>query len=235
MGEVIHGDYNKWLNGSELVSVTNYECWKGLHSSLNDHNYFEIAYALKRQFGPNGLYKGKLLYNFCENHDVSRAASLLKKQAHLYPLYLLLFTMPGIPSIYYGGEFGLGGLRTETNDRPLRPALSLDSARSAAPHPDLAAAIRKFAELRASSVALRLGDYHELSVSHKVLAFAREANGERVIVALNSSDEWLEIPLEQRDENAQYEDRLNGETIHLPAAKPKLKVPPNWGRVLYRK
>jgi glycosidase len=102
MGEVVHGDYRHWANDQALDSVTNYECYKGLYSSHVDRNYFEIGYSLNRQFGPDGLYRHLPLYNFVDNHDVNRVMSYLKNPAHLYPLYCLLFTMPGIPSIYYG-------------------------------------------------------------------------------------------------------------------------------------
>lgn len=99
MGEVVHGDYRQWANSRELDSVTNYEAYKSLYSSFNDANFFEIAYALNRQSGESGIYRGLKLYNFVDNHDVNRIASQLKNQAHLYPLYALYFTTPGIPSI----------------------------------------------------------------------------------------------------------------------------------------
>ena len=54
MGEIIHGDYNRWANPEMLDSVTNYECYKGLYSSHNVKNYFEIAHSLNRQFGNGG-------------------------------------------------------------------------------------------------------------------------------------------------------------------------------------
>ena len=74
LGEVIHGDYRRWLAPGLLDSVTNYECYKGLYSSHNDRNYFEIAYSLNRQFGERGLYRDLPLYNFADNHDVDRVA-----------------------------------------------------------------------------------------------------------------------------------------------------------------
>ena len=43
MGEVIHGDYSRYVTPDKLNSVTNYELHKGLYSGHNDHNYFEIA------------------------------------------------------------------------------------------------------------------------------------------------------------------------------------------------
>jgi cyclomaltodextrinase len=109
MGEIIHGDYRKWLDNQIFDSVTNYECYKGLYSSFNDKNFFEIAYSLNRQFGCDGIYKNHILYNFVDNHDVNRIGSTLENKSHLYPLHALLFTIPGIPSIYYGSEVGIEG------------------------------------------------------------------------------------------------------------------------------
>ena len=87
MGEVVAGDYQKWLQQGGLDSVTNYEAYKGLYSSHVDKNYFEIAYSLNRQFGKDGLYRQIPLYNFADNHDVDRVASVLRNPDHLYPLY----------------------------------------------------------------------------------------------------------------------------------------------------
>ena len=75
MGEIIHGDYKRWANPEMLDSVTNYECYKGIYSSHNDKNYFEINYSINRQFGNGGIYQGVALYNFVDNHDVNRLAS----------------------------------------------------------------------------------------------------------------------------------------------------------------
>ena len=77
MGEMIHGDYNSIVSPEMLHSATNYECFKGIYSSHNDKNYFEIAYSLKRQFGDGGIYKNLDLYNFVDNHDVNRIATII--------------------------------------------------------------------------------------------------------------------------------------------------------------
>ena len=100
MGEIIHGDYKMWANPDMMHSVTNYECWKGIYSSHNDKNYFEIAHSLRRQFAKGGIYENLRLYNFLDNHDVNRIASLLKNPADLENAYTMLFCMPGIPSVY---------------------------------------------------------------------------------------------------------------------------------------
>ncbi len=126
LGEITAGDYRRWTQPGRLHSVTNYEAYKGLYSSHNDSNYFEITHTLERQFGAGGLYRGLPLYNFADNHDVNRIANVLKSPTHLFPLHMLLFSMPGVPSIYYGSEFGLPGTKADT-DWPLRPELNLEA------------------------------------------------------------------------------------------------------------
>jgi cyclomaltodextrinase len=234
MGEVIHGDYRQWVNPQTLDSVTNYECYKGLYSSLVDQNYFEIAYSLKRQFGPDGLYRGLPLYAFADNHDVNRVASSLSESAHLYPLYLLLMTMPGVPSIYYGSEWGLTGQRSDHDDSALRPPLDLHTASQTAPHPDLATTIARLTRIRLASSALKYGDYQQLFVAHEQFAFARQAADECVVVLLNAADQPASFDLTLPVPARQGVDLLNGNEP-IPGSGMNLhidQVPPRWGRIL---
>ena len=117
VGETLHGDYNQLMNDEMLHSVTNYECYKGLYSSFNSMNMFEINHSLLRQFAPENwtLYKGKHLLSFVDNHDVTRVASILTNKNHLPLIYALAFGMPGIPCVYYGSEWGAEG-RKEDGD-----------------------------------------------------------------------------------------------------------------------
>ncbi|MFZ3070278.1 MAG: alpha-amylase family glycosyl hydrolase, partial [Anaerolineaceae bacterium] len=164
MGEVIHGDYRRWANPLMLHSTTNYELYKGLYSAHNDHNYFELAYSLNREFGPGGLYRDLNLYNFVDNHDVSRIASQLKDLTDLYPLHILLFTVPGIPSLYYGSEFGLPGAKTQ-NDWLLRPYFDLPVLLNTSPQPELRRWIARLAALRTETPALQNGTYEQKLVA----------------------------------------------------------------------
>ncbi len=235
MGEVIHGDYRRWVNPETLASVTNYECYKGLYSSHVDKNYFEIAYALNRQFGQDGLYYGLPLYNFADNHDVNRVASNLQNPAHLYPLYCLMFSMPGIPSIYYGSEWGLEGMRTPQSDSALRPYLDLNDIQRNAPHPDLPAILQRLSQIRKSSCALCYGDYRQLQVSHQQLAFSRQTDSETAIVLLNAAETpaRFDFPVPLAN-GIQLVDALNnGETFRVDQGRLQVDlVHPHWARIL---
>jgi cyclomaltodextrinase / maltogenic alpha-amylase / neopullulanase len=234
VGEIIHGDYRQWANPQTLDSVTNYECYKGLWSSHVDKNYFEIAYALNRQFGPGGMYRDLPLYAFADNHDVNRVASNLDNPAHLYPLYALLFTMPGVPSIYYGSEWGIEGRKLSSSDDALRPNLDLDQYVQHSPHPDLAGAVAKLARLRRDTPALRCGDYRQLHVGHEQFAFARQAGDACVVVAVNAAGKPAPLDLEVPVHGGELVDLLNGGErfavnggrLHIDA------VPSCWARVL---
>lgn len=130
MGEVIHGDYARWVNDEMLHSTTNYELHKGLYSGHNDHNYFEIAHTIRRQFDDNGgIYRGRTLYSFVDNHDVDRLMSKLNNKDHIREVYTLLYTLPGIPSIYYGSEWGIEGRKQGASDDAMRPQLDLEKCR----------------------------------------------------------------------------------------------------------
>ena len=232
LGEVIHGDYRRWLEPRLLDSVTNSECYKGLYSSHNDRNYFEIAYTLNRQFGEGGLYRGAALYNFADNHDVDRVASVLREQAHLYPLYCLLVTMPGVPSLYYGSEWGIAGKRIGGSDKALRPSLELGSAARKDGRRELPAAIARLARVRAASQALRRGDYRQLAVGPELLAFERRGGGETVVVGVNAADRLAELDL-PAPAGTQFADLLNeGWRCEPRSGRLSFDLPPRWARVL---
>ena len=183
LGETLHGDYNRGMNDEMLHSVTNYECYKGLHSSLNSMNLFEIVHSLKRQFGPEPwtLYKGRHLLSFCDNHDVTRAATILQNKAHLPLIYGLVFSMPGIPCVYYGSEWGAEGDK-RNGDWSLRPSFDAPEWNS------LTDTIAAMARSHRESRALRYGDFTDLLITNRQTVFQRAVEGERVIVAINAED-----------------------------------------------
>ena len=234
MGEVVHGDYRRWAHPEGLSSTTNYEAYKGLWSSHNDRNYFEIAYTLNRQFGREGIYRDLALYSFADNHDVSRVASILKNPAHLSPLCVLLMTMPGVPSIYYGSEWGIEGLKVLGTDAPLRPALDPASLSNQSRHPELYGLIKSLIAIRRRYAALRRGDYTQLHVAHEQFAFMRRDAASAVVIAVNAANHLAEIPLRIPEiKTGRLIDVLNsGNECRLVDGTCTVSVPPNSGRIL---
>ena len=193
MGEIIHGDYNRWANPEMMDSVTNYECYKGIYSSHNDKNYFEITHSLQRQFANGGIYQNLCLYNFLDNHDVNRIGSTLRNPNHLKNVHTLLFTMPGVPSIYYGSEWAIEGTRTRESDAMLRPCLDLDSPLIKT-H-DLIPHIGKLSALRKKFHSLCSGKYENVVIRNEQLVYKRFTDNQTIVVALNVNDSefWIDF------------------------------------------
>lgn len=233
MGEVIHGDYTNWVNPEMLDSTTNYECYKGMYSSFNDSNFYEVAFSLNRLFNSeSGLYRDLRLYNFVDNHDVNRIASTISDKKLLYPLYILLFSIPGIPSIYYGSEWEIEGIKENSSDSAIRPCLDIsDIYRDRSQ--DLKNAISGISSIWHSSDALKHGTYKELFVSSTLFAFMREYGDEKIVVIVNSSDkeERVIIPLFC---NVKFGcDLLNdNESFEIIGREISVLVYPVWGRII---
>lgn len=184
LGEMLHGDYNTIVNDGMLHSATNYECYKGLYSSFNSMNMFEIAHSIQRQFGKEQwcLYRGKHLLTFVDNHDVNRIASTLTNKKHLPLIYGLMCSMPGIPCIYYGSEWGAEGVKANGSDNDIRKSYHVPEWN------ELTEVVAACAKAAATEKALQYGDYTTLVLTNHQYVFRREFEGERIIIAINASD-----------------------------------------------
>lgn len=236
VGEAVHGDrYPALLGEAGLDAVTDYEAFKSLWSSHNDANFHELAWTLERLFGKEGLCRGRLLQTFADNHDVDRVASTLRDPAHLYTLHGILFSMPGIPSVYCGSEYGIAGRRSPGDDRPLRPFLDPRTLPFQAPHPDLATAIARFAEARRASRACRVGSCRTIHVGMEQIAYLREADGDVAAIAVNAAASPVEIPVRDRSLAGRALVDLLDRTFTLrldPTGAASVTVPPHWLRWL---
>lgn len=231
MGEVIHGDYNRWVNEGTLHSVTNYQLHKALYSGHNDHNYFEIAHTVKRLYGLGGNRPdGLKLYNFVDNHDVERIYTKLNQKAHVTPVHVLLYTLPGIPSLYYGSEFGIEGKKEKFSDDSLRPTLSLSDYADAAETNPLTRLIAALGKIRQNTPALSYGEYTELILTNRQYAFSRSHNGQSVLVAVNNDeqDSTLHLPAGNA---AEYLGMLSGEKIPVNNGQITVTIKANSGDI----
>ena len=226
MGEVIHGDYSRWVNGSTLHSVTNYALHKALYSGHNDHNYFEIAHTVKYLQNMGDLD----LYNFVDNHDVERIYTKLSNKAHFAPVHVLLYTLPGVPSIYYGSEFGIEGRKERTSDDSLRPALNLADYADATEKNPCTALIAALGKVRQNTPALNYGSYAELMLTNRQYAFARDLDGVRVIVTVNNDDNAASMNLPAGNA-AEYVGTLTGEKVSVENGSINVTVAGNSGNI----
>ncbi len=210
VGEVIHcGNFQMNICPERLNSITNYECFKGMVSAFNSENLFEIESSLTRLFSnqPWALYTGKRMLNFVDNHDVIRVYTALKEKQNLLNLYTLLFTMPGIPCVYYGSELGAEGDKSDM-DYNLRPCIDgLDKNA----HPEISKHIALLSKIRGESKALCYGGYQKATIMNKNFSFIREYEGEKIIVAINIENHDCTV----RVEEAEGRDLLTGQIRNL--------------------
>ena len=226
MGEVIHGDYSRWVNGETLHSVTNYALHKALYGGHNDHNYFEIAHTVKYLQNMGNLD----LYNFVDNHDVERIYTKLSNKAHFAPVHVLLYTLPGVPSIYYGSEFGIEGKKEKFSDDSLRPALNLEDYADAVQKNPCTALIAALGKVRQHTPALSYGSYAELQLTNRQFAFARDLDGVRVIVTVNNDDNAAGMSL-QAGNCAEYIGTLTGQKVSVQGGRINVTVAANSGEI----
>ncbi|MCI8531116.1 MAG: alpha-amylase [Lachnospiraceae bacterium] len=231
MGEVIHGDYTRWVNEGTLHCVTNYTLHKALYSGHNDHNYFEIAHTVKRLYEMGGnRIDGLRLYNFTDNHDVERIYTKLNKKEHFAPVHVLLYTLPGVPSIYYGSEFGIEGKKERFSDDSLRPALSLSDYENAEEKNPCTRLIAALGLVRRHTAALSYGDYRELLLTNRQYAFSRNYNGVSVVVTVNNDDSDYVMTLPAGNA-ARYRGALSGETVSVNNGQIVVNVKTNSGDI----
>lgn len=235
MGEVIHGDYGRYIgDGTRMLhSVTNYELHKGIYSGHNDHNYFEIAHTIRREFDENGgIYKGMKLYTFIDNHDVERIYSKLRNKEHIVPVHTLLYLLPGIPSVYYGSEFGIEGIKENGSDDPLRPALDLKDMRETNPHPEILEWIRVLSGVRRNHKACVNGRYRELLLTNRQYVFARMEDEDEVIAVLNNDEQATEVSVQVPSGDKSYQDVVSGEIFVPEGGRISVALKPCGSRIL---
>ena len=174
---------------------------------------------------------GKLkLYNFVDNHDVERIFTKLKNKSHFVPVHILLYTLPGIPSVYYGSEFGIDGKKERHSDDSLRPALDYNDYKDKFDTNPCAQLIGALGKIRQRTPALSYGSYKELFLTTKQYAFERRLNDASVIVAVNNDDSDYVMTLQAG--NAQnYVGLLSGQVAEVNNGKICVNVKANSGDV----
>ncbi len=224
MGEVIHGDYARWANERTLHSVTDYALHKAFFSAHNDHNYFEIAHTVRRTMGMVPAHIK--LYNFVDNHDVERISTKLRNKAHYLPVHILLYTLPGIPSLYYGSEFGIEGKKERYSDDSLRPAIDLATHADDYDTNPCTRLIAALGAIHAAHVAdLAWGSYRELALTTEQYAFGRGS----LIVAVNNAEH--EATVEVAADAPAYTGLLGGTRLETKDGRLRIALPACGGEV----
>jgi cyclomaltodextrinase len=193
VGEVIHGDYADYVVRSGLDSVTQYELWKSVWSSLNEANFFELDWTLQRH---NGWLDTLVPLTFLGNHDVTRIASKLTDLRHYAHALVLLMTVGGTPSVYAGDEQGFQGIKRDQpgGDAEVRP-----------PFPAMPSDLAPFGEgwfrlhqeligLRRRHPWLHFARTETLHLTNTQLVYRTAFGDDALVVALNIGDESMVRP-----------------------------------------
>ncbi|MCH5252199.1 MAG: alpha-glucosidase C-terminal domain-containing protein [Lachnospiraceae bacterium] len=233
MGEVIHGEYNRWVNTDTLHSVTNYHLNKALWSGCNDHNFFEIAHTVKRLYDMGGgHYENFKLYNFADNHDVERIASILSSKEHFDVVHILMYTLPGIPSIYYGSEFAIEGKKERGSDASLRPSLNLSDYENAIEENPATALIAKLGQIRQNTPALSYGEYKELLLMNRQYAYSRSYQGTDVIAVVNNDEQEAVLRIPYSGSQTSFTGSLTQKTYTVENGQIEVVLPAYGGDIL---
>jgi glycosidase len=189
-GEVIHGDYPAWVRDGGLDSVTQYELWKAIRSSLNDLNFFELAWALDRH---DTFVRDFAPLTFVGNHDVTRLASALSDPRRLDLALVVLFTVGGVPTVYAGDEQAFRGVKRDAadGDDEIRPAFPDSPAGLATVGQAVFRLHQELIGLRRRHPWLHRATTRVLQLANKHLAYETvSADGtQRLTVLLNAADD----------------------------------------------
>jgi len=196
VGELIHGDYAAVVEAARFDSATQYELWKAIWSGLNDGNFFELDWALRR----HNKFLGRFApLTFIGNHDVTRIATRLQRPEHLAHALVILLTVGGVPSVYAGDELGFRGVKEERygGDDEVRPEFGTPPAQLDAfgaevwrLHQYLVGLRRRHPWLHAASTtALRLDNRHYV--------YKTCSGDDALLVALSIDDEPLRLELSE--------------------------------------
>ncbi|SOD98080.1 alpha-amylase family glycosyl hydrolase [Blastococcus haudaquaticus] len=215
MGEVIHGDYGRFVADARLDAVTQYELWKAVWSSLNDGNFFELDAALNRH---GGFLDDFVPYTFLGNHDVTRIASRLTDERHLAHALVVLLTTGGTPAVYAGDEHAFRGVKEDRAGgddavRPPFPATPAELSPLGLPtyrlHQELIGLRRRHRWLHTARTTT-------LHLANEQLVYEAVGEGQRLVVALNVGDR-ADVPVPGAGAVLAGDAEVAGGRVRLPA------------------
>ncbi|MBV9088753.1 MAG: DUF3459 domain-containing protein [Mycobacteriaceae bacterium] len=193
VGEVIHGDYPARVRDAHFDSVTQYELWKATWSALNDGNFHELDWALRRH---NDFLETFTPMTFIGNHDVTRIASRLHEPRHLPHALAILMSTGGTPSIYAGDEFAYRGVKEERfgGDDAVRPEFPTRPTEFDAATADVLRLHQYLIGLRRRHPWLHRATTTSLHLNNRQYVYLTRHGDDALIVALNIAESPLSVP-----------------------------------------
>jgi cyclomaltodextrinase len=194
VGEVIGDDYPSFVHDSTVDSVTQYELWKAIWSSLNEANLFELAWALQRH---NDFLDTFVPFTFVGNHDVTRIASRLTDERDLAAALLVLFTVGGTPAVYAGDEQAFRGVKEDraSGDDAIRPAFPEKPEELAPYGRETYRLHQELIGLRRRHPWLHTARVRQVHLTNEQFAYEVTDGSSSLSVALNVADEVVRVPV----------------------------------------
>ena len=185
-----------------------------------------------------GLCHDTRLYLFSDNHDVERLPNKLRNREHIRHIAILVYTLWGIPSIYYGSEFGIEGKKEWGSDWPLRPCLELEDYKDALTTNPVTSVYAALGKLKAEEPALTWGEFKELHLTTQCYAYARVLDGEALVAVLNNGDSpaqlEFQLPVEANAAEDLLADTVGAQQVmtSFDWGRMKVQLPSNYATIL---
>ncbi|EAK88222.1 alpha amylase, partial [Cryptosporidium parvum Iowa II] len=250
LAEIIHGDQRIWVRPNPSASikyeytnqpfdgVTNYVLWDAIWKSHRFNNLELLANVISQQ---NDLFSSGWMYNFVDNHDVTRIASQIEIEDDLLTVYIILFMLNGSPSIYYGSEFRFKGVKGKGRraDFQLRPKLTIKDLEwlNSDKNDGFLVLIKFISQIRGHPIIgkiLTKGNYSLLLNTKTLLVFERRIKEEFIFVAINIDTKSVEdFEVDWKEKDGQWRDILSpSDTYQSKKGKIKINVLSNWAIII---
>ena len=238
IGELVHGDYTKWVGEDRLDSGTDYQVQKSIWSSIKSVNMYELKNVIDIAYNKRGRHKDLLMMNFLGNHDTNRIASVIKTE-QLIPAFLILLTLHGYPKIYYGDELAVRGEKTAHSDDEIRKPMIDLADQWPEFGKELFKNIQQFITIRKDIPALRYGTIafiDPIDWDPTIIIYSRETSTQKVIIIVNTQEQTksVSIMVKVANRKAKFIDYLNKreEFIVTNNKIEKIIIYPHWGRIM---
>ncbi len=212
------GDYDlvsSYVNNGQLSSQFNFNLYNVAQAVFINQNdsFSSLDLEIKKNFDVYGPihYMGNIMDSHDKNRYMAYADGDLRleqwsaieegwnnppqvdnpssyKKGELY--YAYMFSIPGLPVIYYGSEFGMTGASDPDNRRMMKFGDELSEDEK-----EMLKNVRSISNLRLENSALRYGDFYTLYADENIYTYIRSDVNQRIVVILNKSENQQKVDL----------------------------------------
>lgn len=231
--KLAYGERRRYLLGEQLDSVMNYPFADAVLNFVKFANadaFIDSVMSIIEKYPPQVT---NVLMNHIGTHDTERAITRLAgencegygrhwqhehNKLSDYDYYrgvsmmkiasLIQYTLPGVPSLYYGDEIGMQGMKDPFN----RACMDWYE-----PNTELHHWYKRLGEIRRGCKAFERGSFVPVYCSYKTVAYLRSGDNNEVLVAVNLDENAVDINVGNQWDNAYYffESTVQNGNLHL--------------------